>query len=193
MGRSGEVPFFFIRHARANVVNDNTPPHTSPRSLGVFEDRSCQRLGNPWRARSVHRGPEVFLWKALVAQRWQERDGRDKPTTSTKRSGQFPRNPNPHRSVIPKRGHVTQRSGASPSPKSNFAAFSGKGHEVIFEFHASPYRGVSPRRRISLALLQPTPVTRHGRQPGGANASVGGSSLAIGFVPTPRLDFGAKR
>ena len=26
---------------------------------------------------------------------------------------------------------------------------------------------------------------RHGRQPGGANASVGGSSLAIGFVPTP--------
>ena len=151
------MPFFFIRHARANVVNDNTPPHTSPRSLGVFEDRSCQRLGNPWRARSVHRGPEVFLWKALVAQRWQERDGRDKPTTSTKRSGQFPRNPNPHRSVIPKRGHVTQRSGASPSPKSNFAAFSGKGHEVIFEFHASPYRGVSPRRRISLALLQPTP------------------------------------
>ena len=50
MGRSGEVPFFFIRHARANVVNDNTPPHTSPRSLSVFEDRSCQRLGNPWRA-----------------------------------------------------------------------------------------------------------------------------------------------
>src|SRR6516225_7215241 len=27
MGRSGEVPFFFIRHARANVVNDPTPPH----------------------------------------------------------------------------------------------------------------------------------------------------------------------
>jgi hypothetical protein len=47
MGRSGEVPFFFIRHARANVVNDNIPPHTSPRSLGVFADRSCQRLGNP--------------------------------------------------------------------------------------------------------------------------------------------------
>src|SRR6516162_6679871 len=46
--------------------------------------------------------------------------------------------------------------------KSNFAAFSGKGHEAIFEFHASPLPGSSPRRRISLALLQPTP-TRHGR------------------------------
>jgi hypothetical protein len=91
MGRSGEVPFLFIRHAPANVVNDNTPPHTSPRSLGVFEDRSCQRLGNPWRARPVHRGPEVFLWKALVAQRWRERDGCHKPTTSTKRSGQLSR------------------------------------------------------------------------------------------------------
>src|SRR5262249_32891820 len=43
-------------------------------------------------------------------------------------------------------------------PKSNFAAFSGKGHEAIFEFHASPLPGgFSPRRRISLALLQPTP------------------------------------
>src|SRR5262249_58723989 len=63
-------------------------------------------------------------------------DGRDKPTTSTKRSGQFP-----NRGVIPKKGYVTQRSGVPPSPKSNFAAFSGKGHEAIFEFHASPLPG----------------------------------------------------
>ena len=45
--------------------------------------------------------------------------------------------------------------------------------------HASPLPGGSPRRRISLALLQPTPGDS------GANASAGGSSLAIGYVPTP--------
>jgi hypothetical protein len=50
-----------------------------------------RRRGNPWRARPVHRGPEVFLWKALVAQRWRERDGCHKATTSTKRSGQLSR------------------------------------------------------------------------------------------------------
>src|SRR5262245_55670417 len=108
MRSNGEVwggAFLFIRHARANVVNDNIPPHTSPRSLGA--DRSCQRLGDLWRARPVHRGPEVFRRKA---------------------------SPILHRGVIPKRGYVTQRSGVPPSPKSSFAAFSGKGHEAIFEF-----------------------------------------------------------
>src|SRR5262249_22214216 len=75
-------------------------------------------------------------------------------------SGQFPKNPNPHRGVIPKRGYVTQRSGVPPSPKSNFAAFSGKGHEAIFEFHASPLPAVSPRRRISLARGRPNPPGR---------------------------------
>ena len=91
-------------------------------------------------------------WEGLgCAAMAREKRCRDKPTTSTKRSGQFPRG------VIPKRGYVTQRSGVPPSPKSNFAAFSGKGHEAIFEFHASPLPGGSPRRRISLALLQPTP------------------------------------
>src|SRR6516162_10482244 len=47
----------------------------------------------------------------------------------------------PRYGVIPKRGYVTQRSGAAPRPKSNFAALSGKGHEAIFEFHASPLPG----------------------------------------------------
>jgi len=47
-------------------------------------------------------------------------------------------NPNLYRGVIPKRGYVIQRSGVPPSPKSSFAAFSGKGHEAIFEFYASP-------------------------------------------------------
>ena len=130
-----------------------TPPHDLLACSRTALARGSVTRGA--RARSIE--DQRFPWEGLGSQRWRERDGRDKPTTSTKRSGQFPRNPNPHRSVIPKRGHVTQRSGASPSPKSNFAAFSGKGHEVIFEFHASPYRGVSPRRRISLALLQPTP------------------------------------
>src|SRR5262249_44595958 len=95
-------------------------------------------------------------------------------------------NPNPHRGVIPKRGYVTQRSGVPPSPKSNFAAFSGKGHEAIFEFHASPLPGGFHHGGVSLwPCSSRRQVTRHGRQPGGANASVGGSSLAIGFVPTP--------
>ena len=31
--------------------------------------------------------------------------------------------------------------GVPPSPKSSFAAFSGKGHEVFFESHASPLPG----------------------------------------------------
>src|SRR5262245_42331510 len=71
-------------------------------------------------------------------------------------------------------------------PKSNFAAFSGKGHEAIFEFHASPLPGGFHHGGVSLwPCSSRRQVTRHGRQPGGANASVGGSSLAIGFVPTP--------
>src|SRR6516164_9590185 len=54
------------------------------------------------------------------------------------------------------------KSAASASRKSllndlRVASKEPPGFEAIFEFHASPYRGVSPRRRISLALLQPTP------------------------------------
>src|SRR5262249_62282258 len=71
MGRSGEVPFFFIRHARANVVNDNTPPHDL-----LACSRTALARGSVTRgARPAHRGPEVFLWKALVAQRWREAQG----------------------------------------------------------------------------------------------------------------------
>src|SRR5262249_35052403 len=70
MGRSGEVPFFFIPHARANVVNDNTPPNTSPRSLGVFEDRACQRLGNPWHAR-----PSIEDQRSSFGRPWLRSDG----------------------------------------------------------------------------------------------------------------------
>ena len=61
-----------------------------------------------------------------------------------------------HRDVIPKEATSPEGRGP-PRPKSNFAALSGKGHEANSEFHASPLPGGSPRRRISLALLQPTP------------------------------------
>ena len=77
--------------------------------------------------------------------------------TSTNAPGNSSTNPNPHRGVIPKRGYVTQRSGAATQPKSDFAALSGMGHEANSEFHGSPLPGGSPQRRISLALLPPTP------------------------------------
>ena len=50
--------------------------------------------------------------------------------------------------------------------KSNFAAFSGKGHEAIFEFHASPYRGVHHGGVSLWPCSSRRQVTRHGRQPG---------------------------
>src|SRR5262249_49760617 len=66
-------------------------------------------------------------------------------------------------------------------PESNFAAFSGKGHEAIFEFHASPLPGGVRHGGVSLwPCSSRRQVTRHGRQPGGANASVGGSSALSG-------------
>src|SRR5215831_328018 len=64
-------------------------------------------------------------------------------------------------------------------PKSNFAAFSGKGHEAIFEFHASPLRGVHHGGVSLWPCSSRRQVTRHGRQPGGANASVGGSAISL--------------
>jgi len=57
----------------------------------------------------------------------------------------------------PKEATSPKGRGAPTWPKSNLAALSGKGHEAIFEFHASPLPGGSPRRRIFLALLRPTP------------------------------------
>ena len=105
---------------------------------------------------AVHRGPEVSRRKA---------------------------SPILHRGVIPKRGYVAQRSGVPPSPKSSFAAFWGKGHEVIFEFHASPLPGGFHHGGVSLwPCSSRRQVTRHRRQPGGANASVGGSRAhSFGF------------
>src|SRR5262245_40229007 len=119
-----------------------TPPHDLLACSRTALARGSVTRGA--RARSIEDQRSSFGRPWL---RSDERDGRDKPTTSTKRSGQFPKNPNRHknpkrnRGVIPKRGYVTQRSGVPPSPKSNFAAFSGKGHEAIFEFHASPLPG----------------------------------------------------
>src|SRR5262249_60218401 len=142
MGRSGEVPFFFIRHARANVVNDSTPPHTSPRSLGVFQDRSSQRLGNRWRARPGPSRTRGLLWKALVAQRWRERrDAAINPRPRPNAPGNSPKILIAIGVSSPKEATSPKGRGPPPSPKSNFAAFSGKGHEAIFEFHASPLPG----------------------------------------------------
>src|SRR6516164_6633816 len=80
----------------------------------------------------------------------------------------------------PKEATSRKGRGAPTWPKSNLAALSGKGHEAIFEFHASPYRGVHHGGLSLWPCSSRRKVTRHGRQLGGANASVVGSSLAIG-------------
>src|SRR5262245_40019407 len=146
----------------ASDRKDSTPRHgrlLHPSSWTERDDRDHAadnffQGGSPKQAtllprwRPVDRGPDVFLGKALVAQRGRERDRRDKPTTSTKRSGQFPKNPTRHRGVIAKIGYVTQRSGVFS--KSSFAAFSGKGHEANSEFHASPPTGGFHHGGVSL-------------------------------------------
>ena len=127
--------------------------NTASRPPIIFSKGGNPKVGHPTSplapGRSRTRG---FPWEGLgCAAMAREKRCRDKPTTSTKRSGQFPKNPNRHRGVIPKRGYVTQRSGVPPSPKSNFAAFSGKGHEAVFEFRASPYRGCTAGLSAKLA------------------------------------------
>jgi hypothetical protein len=127
----------------------------------------------------VARAPGPSRTRGLLLEGPRERDGREKPTTSTKRSGQFPNKPNPIGVSSPKEATSPKGRGYPPSPKSNFAAFSGKGHEAIFEFHASPLPGGSPRRRISLALLQPTPGDSD------AKVSVGGLVWPSGLSRRP--------
>src|SRR5262249_1976363 len=45
--------------------------------------------------------------------------------------------------------------------------FQGRDMKQFLNFTLPPYRGVSPRRRISLACSSRRQVTRHGRQPDG--------------------------
>jgi len=71
--------------------------------------------------------------------------------------------------------------------------FRGRDMKQFLNFTLPPYRGVHHGGISLWPCSSRRQVSRHGRQPGGANASVGGSSLAMGFVPTPWLDFGAKR
>src|SRR6516165_6011946 len=63
--------------------------------------------------------------------------------------------------------------------------FRGRDMKQFLNFTLPPYRGVHHGGVSLWPCSSRRQVTRHGRQPGGANASVGGSSLAIGFVPTP--------
>ena len=76
-----------IADASPGGVSFKQERHTKRAGFQGLRLRSAEEA--PPAGRPVHRGPEVFLWKA------RERDGREKPTTSTKRSGQFPKNPSP--------------------------------------------------------------------------------------------------
>jgi hypothetical protein len=49
------------------------------------------------------------------------------PPLATRRVTRVSNNSNPHRGVIPKRGYVTQRSGASPEAKIKFCRVFGDG------------------------------------------------------------------
>src|SRR5262249_27773374 len=70
-----------------------------------------------------------------------------------------------------------------------------KGPRHLFEFHASPLRGVHHGGVSLWPCSSRRQVTRHGRQPGGANASVGGSracthKIAIGDSDLINVGFG---
>src|SRR5215831_8791988 len=80
--------------------------------------------------------------------------------------------------VLPSQANAS-RGNEGASSRADVGAWSRR------QFHASPYRGVHHGGVSLWPCSSRRQVTRHGRQPGGANASVGGSSLAIAFVPTP--------
>src|SRR5262245_26831627 len=84
-----------------------------------------------------------------------ERDGRDKPTTSTKRSGHFPKNPNRHRGVIPKRGYVAQRSGGTHLAKIKSCRASREGALSNFQNPKVPPTGGGPHRAFNIVRGHP--------------------------------------
>src|SRR6516165_12126420 len=86
------------------------------------------------------------------------------------------------------------KSAASASRKSllnalRVASSDPPGFQQFLDFTLPPYRGFHHGGVSLWPCSSRRQVTRHGRQPGGANASVGGSSLAIGFVPTALTGF----
>src|SRR6516165_10308426 len=111
----------------------------------------------------------------------------------------------PHRTAIPDRNAPTYAASSNlipigvsspkeatspkgrgtPSQNQILPRFRGRDMKQFLNFTLPPYWGVHHGGVSLWPCSSRRQVTRHGRQPGGANASVGGSSLAIGFVPTP--------